>query len=126
MEGFSETYRLDRTENGGGILLYVREDIPAKYIKGITVSNSFEGLFIELNLRNKKWLLGCSYNAHIDKTISHLNTISNVLDKVCTDYENLILLGDFNGETGEKHLSQFMSMYNLKNLIKHKTCLKNH
>ena len=27
IEGFSTTYRLDRDSNGGGILLYVREDI---------------------------------------------------------------------------------------------------
>ena len=39
-------------------LLYVREEIPRKCIKGITVSDSFDGLFIELSLRNKKWLLG--------------------------------------------------------------------
>ena len=31
------------------------------------------------------------------------------------DYEKLILLGDFNVE---KHISEFMSMYHLKNLIK--------
>ena len=65
--GFSEPHRLDRTVNGGGILLNVRRDICTKCIKGITFSNSFEGRFIELNLRNKIWLLGCSYNAHRDK-----------------------------------------------------------
>ena len=53
--------------------------------------------------------------AHRDKIVSHLNTMSNVLDKVCMDYEKLILLGDFNVE---KHISEFMSMYHLKNLIK--------
>ena len=74
---------------------YVRKDIPAKFIKGITVSNSFEGLFIELNLRNKKWLLGRLHNVHRDNIISHLGTISNVLDKLCKGYENLILLGYF-------------------------------
>ena len=45
------------TVNGEEIILYVREDILTKYIKELTVSNSF----IQLNLRNKNWLLGCSY-----------------------------------------------------------------
>lgn len=27
IEGFSTPYRLDRASNGGGILLYIREDI---------------------------------------------------------------------------------------------------
>ena len=33
IEGFSVPYRLDRTAKGGGILLYIREDIPSKRIK---------------------------------------------------------------------------------------------
>ena len=81
------------------ILSCVIEGNPTKCIKWITVTNSFESLFTELNLRNVNWLLGCSYNSHKDKTISHLNTIDNVLDKVCTDAENFILLGDFNVAT---------------------------
>ena len=32
IEGFSTPYRLDRDSNGGGILLYVREDIPSNLI----------------------------------------------------------------------------------------------
>ena len=43
-----KTFRLDRTAKGGGILLYIREDIPCRYIKQITLNNSFEGLFVEL------------------------------------------------------------------------------
>ena len=31
--GYSAPYRLDRSGNGGGILLYVREDIPSKELK---------------------------------------------------------------------------------------------
>ena len=58
-EEFSEPYGHHRTVNGKGILLHVREDIPTNYTKWIRVRNSFEGLLVELNLRNKKWLLGC-------------------------------------------------------------------
>ena len=54
MEGFSTPYRLDRTAKGGGMLLYIRQDIPSKKIKKITVNESFEGFFVELNLRSKK------------------------------------------------------------------------
>ena len=64
IEGFSKPFRLDRTAKGGGILLYIREDIPCKYIKQITLNNSFERFFVELNLRSKKWLLGSLYNHH--------------------------------------------------------------
>ena len=33
IEGFSVPYRLDRNRHGGGILIYVREDIPSKELK---------------------------------------------------------------------------------------------
>ena len=32
IRGFSERYRFDRNGNGGGILMYIREDIPSKLI----------------------------------------------------------------------------------------------
>ena len=104
MEDFLTPYRLDRIAKGGGILLHIRQDIPAKYIKKITVNESFEGFFVELNLRSKKWLFKCSYNPHKEKITSHLCNLSTALDKLCTDYENIILLGDFNVEVEKKNV----------------------
>ena len=66
LEGFSLPYRLDCTAKGEGILLYIRENIRSKHIKKITFDETFEGFFIEINLRSKKWLLGCSYDPHQD------------------------------------------------------------
>ena len=85
----------------------------------------FEGFFVESNLRSKKWLLGSSYNHHKENIASHLSNVSAALDKLCADYENIILLGDFNVEVKEKNISDFMSTYNLKSLVKQKTCFKN-
>ena len=76
-------------------------------------------------MRIKKWLLGCFYNPHQDNVTPQLRNISTALDKLFTDYENIILLGDFNIEAEEKNLSDFMSVHNLKTLIKQKTCFKN-
>ena len=53
-DGFSTPFRLDRNDNGGGILVYVREDIPAKSIKVPYISKETECLAIELNLRKMK------------------------------------------------------------------------
>ena len=62
--------------------------------KKIRVNELFEGLFVEVNLRSKKWLLGCSYNPHKVKVTSHFCKVSTALVKFCTDYENIILLSD--------------------------------
>ena len=32
LDGFSTPYRLDRNREGGGVLIYVREDIPSKQL----------------------------------------------------------------------------------------------
>ena len=123
-EGFSTTYRLDRTAKGGEILLYIRQNIPSKYLKKNTLNESFEGFFVDLNLRSKKWLLRWSYNPHKKMTF-HLSNLSTALDTLSTDYENIILLGDFNVKVEERNMSEFMSVYSLRNLVKQKTYFKN-
>ena len=50
MTDYSIPFRLDRTSHGGGILLFVREDIPCKIIK-TDCDADFEGIFVEINLR---------------------------------------------------------------------------
>ena len=55
VEGCSTSYRLDRTCKGGGLLLYVRDDIPSKQIKLKFIENeAFQGFFVEINPRQKK------------------------------------------------------------------------
>ena len=62
IEGYSIPYRLDRNRNGGGVMIYVREDIPSKKLKKHTFLDDIEGLFIEINLKKCKWLLLGSYH----------------------------------------------------------------
>ena len=71
------------------------------------MNESFERFFVELNLRSKKWLLGCSHNPYKEKITSRHSNLSTALDKLCTDYENITLLGDFNFEVEKKNMSEF-------------------
>ena len=68
LQGFYDPYRFDRDRNGGDVMLYTREDIPSRLIEKKLRNNS-EYLFIEIDLRKKKWLVCCSYNLH-KKSIS--------------------------------------------------------
>ena len=54
----------------------------------------------------------------------HLNEIGKNLDLLLSKYDNFMLIGDLNGETTEAAVSDFWEIYNLKHLIKHKTCFK--
>ena len=82
----------------GGILVYVREDIPAKSIKVPYISKETECLAIELNLRKMKWLITCSYNPHKGNISNHLVNLSKILDKNLLKYERILCVGDFNSE----------------------------
>ena len=125
IEGFARPFRLDRTSRGGGILLYVRQDIPAKELKHIKFAKNIEAMFIEINLRKKKWLLSVSYNPHKSFKHEHLREIGKNLDLCSGKYENYLLMGDFNAEPSEYAMEEFMKLYNLKNLVKGPTCFKN-
>ena len=61
INGYSEPYRFDRNRNGGGVLIYIREDIPSKLLAD-KLRHDIEGIFVVLNLRKKKWLLFGSYH----------------------------------------------------------------
>ena len=55
ISGLSPPFRSDRSIYGGGLLLYVRKDIPAKLLS-CSYCSKIECLPIEVNLQNKKWL----------------------------------------------------------------------
>ena len=53
ISGFSPPYRLDRSSKGGGILVYVRSDIPSKELKSIPIPKCMVCVCFEINLHKK-------------------------------------------------------------------------
>ena len=121
IEGYT-TYGLDRNSNGGGILLYVREDIPSTLLN---TELFIEGFCIEINVIKKKWILACTYNRNKNLISNHLKEISKNLDNYSSKYDNFIHLGDLNSQPTELAVRDFCQVYGCKNLIKDKTCFKN-
>ena len=110
-DSYSMPYRLNRNRNGGGIIIYVREDIPSKVLRKYLFPNDIEGIFVEINFRKSKWLLCDTY---------HLPS----LDVYC-QYEKVVLVGDFNAQIGEKCFDDFLFQHELKSLNDKPTCYKN-
>ena len=124
MKVFSSPHRLDRNCNGGGILLYIREDIPSKLLS--IERNLTEAFFVEINLHNKKkWLISCSYNPKRASIANHLSTLSKCTDIYTSKYDNLIFLGDFNAGVEDTDIKGFCSSYNLTSMVNKATCYKN-
>ena len=124
IKGFCEPFRIDRKIHGGGILFYVREDIPVKLLSVEPLPA--ECLFVEINLRKRKWLVCCSYNPHKDNISNHLQLIRKKLDLCSSSYERIILVGDFSSEINDKCMNDFCESYNLSSLIRESTYYKNH
>ena len=74
--------------------MYVREDIPANILAKENAPTPLETIYIELNKRNTKWLLYCSYNSH-ENMIEQDLALSEYLD-LYSNYEKILILGDFN------------------------------
>ena len=124
IEGYKEPIRLDRNKNGGGLLFFIRDDLDSKEIKSHKLPKKVEGIFIKLTIRNTKWLIMGGYNPDKKDIKTFLNHVSKELDKFLPQYENLLLLGDFNSEMAEDDMKNFCETYNLTNLITDPTCFK--
>ena len=55
-------FRLDQNQKGGGILIYVRSDIPSKLLTKHSFPNDIEGLFVKINFRKSRRLLFGTYH----------------------------------------------------------------
>ena len=122
IKGFREPFRIDRNIHGGGILFYVREDIPVKLLFVEPLPTEY--FFVEINLQKRKWLVCCSYNPHKDNISNHLQLIRKKLDLYSSNYESIFLVGDFNSEINYKCMNDFCESYNLSSLIRESTCCK--
>ena len=125
IECYSLPYRFDRNANGGGVITYVREDIPCKELTTHSFSSHMEGIVLEINLRKTMCRVFGVYNnskLNIDILLSKLGPI---LDQYMSKFDNFLLLGDFNSETHEIGMIEFCNIYNLQNLITDPTCFKN-
>ena len=76
INGFSVPHRIDRNSKGGDILLYVRDKMIVLPLNRHSLPLHVEVLFFELNLRNRKWLVCCSYNLHKNIIKEHLRVLT--------------------------------------------------
>ena len=118
IDGFSIPYRLDRNRNGGGLTIYVRDDIPSKMLTKHNFPENIEAAFIELNFRKCKWLLCATYRAPSQNHNYFFDNIDKCLDMYST-YERVILASDL------KSFDTFLYQHELTSINRNPTCYKN-
>ena len=127
LPGYSEPYRLDRNRDGGGVLIYVREDIPSKLLTKHNFTKDVEGIFVEVNLRKTKLLFFGGYRSEhevygLEKSV-FLEQVSFALDNY-SSYDKILIAGDLNMDREDEILEDFLFEHNCKNLVKEDTCFK--
>ena len=63
-------------------------------------------------------------NPHTNQSGLFLRAIGNHLDKLISNYDNILLIGYFNCAPHDNIISDFCNIYNLKYIIKEPTCFK--
>ena len=86
-------------------MVFVREDFSSKLISDETLC--IEGMFIELNLTKKNCLLCFPYNPNKNTIFDHLEILRRNLDLYSAQYENLIMIGDFNSYVNQSCMKAF-------------------
>ena len=71
IEGFKQPYRLDVSQNSGGLLVYLKYGIISKELKKENISKEIQVIPIELNIRKQN---GCYC-----QSTSHQNKIQDYL-----------------------------------------------
>ena len=128
IEGFPTPFRLDRNAKGGGLLVYVRSDIPSRHLKSFKFSDTIETW--KSSFRNKfeekKWAFFSAYRPPTQPQDILFENLGRALDHYSEDYENFMFTGDFNMTETEEQLKEILDLYSLKNLVKEPTCYKSH
>ena len=79
-----------------------------------------ESVFIERNLRRTKWLIFGTYCPPSQPEEYFFKHVGYALDSYRQTYEKIFLAAGFNAEETEPYLSEFLTSYDSKSLVKHK------
>ena len=126
-------YRKDRFASGGGVMLYVRSDIPQRrrhdLEKLVDCSESgLEIIIIEIITDSKeRWMYVMGYKPPDIKTSLFVNTFSLMCDLILKESNNVIVLGDYNCNfMSDNELKDLCISFDIHNLVNTPTCYKIH
>ena len=123
-------YRRDKTAQSGGMIVFVRSDIPHNRATQYEITDTtchIENIVIEFSFKKLQLLLFCVYkNPKVPKG-KFIDCLSKLYETTVENNKESILLGDINIDmrTNENIVDkQICALYDLKNLIKSPTCHK--
>ena len=119
-------YRQDRNDRGGGIMMYINDNIPHRLLKQFSgIYHGIDYLTFEIIVKSRKWYISYLYRPpNVNESI--LCGLLNVLSEEFISNNNLyIAYGDLNCNWFKHNaLSDLCEIYGMVNLIEPPTCFK--
>ena len=117
-------FRLDHNRYGGGLVLYVNEQVPCKKLTNYENPIASEIIVLEFHQSKRKWLILGIYKTPRQKEADFLQHLSWLLDFHIMAYENIIIIGDFNMTIKNHFFKDIMKTFALFCLISKPTCFQ--
>ncbi len=114
--------RADRNRHGGGVAVYIKNDIDYKRRSDIE-HEDIESLWLEVKQKYKKPIIIAALYCRSQKDVpNYLDLLSENMDGVSNENKEIILMGDLNCDFLKKnpattHMSSFLNVYNLDQLV---------
>ena len=122
---FQVPFRRDREgDSHGGILVYIKNDIPCKRRQDLELLN-IECLWVEINIKSKKMLVGTFYRPPNSNSLVFSDIENSIGIAVDTGIADIVILGDFNlnvlNAQSARKITELCHQYNLSQLINEPT-----
>ena len=115
-------FRRDRNRFSGGLMLYLNEGIPCKFLNNYPIVPNAEIICIEFHQLNRKWLLLGCYKPPTQNNLEFIAFFTKIVDFYLQKFENLFIIGDLTMTTESTHLNDLLQMCDLTRIIKEPTC----
>ena len=106
------------------LLFYINENIPCKLINDEIIPINIEMIMSEFFIKTRKWLCIGLYKSPSQNEFFFLDIFSKVSSKQTCQYENVILIGDFNLTVNNKNVGVFLNTSGLESLINKPACFQ--
>ena len=123
-------YRLDVKHNTGGIVAYIRDDIVNKRRTDLEINENVFGriemMSFQITIEKEDWFFSSVYRQPKGAISNFVSSLETLCENANKEFKNVVLLGDINIDfTKKSHgLSDFCTVYGLKNIVYEPTCVK--
>ncbi|CAH1984017.1 unnamed protein product [Acanthoscelides obtectus] len=125
IRGFN-LFRCDRQGRGGGVAIFIKSDTVSN-VQVLSFDNSYnelkiEFLFLSFKIGNTSFCVGVIYKPPNENLLSMLEFLYNLLPQLISEYDNILVLGDFNiNMLVENKINDCLEIYGMAQIISEPT-----